>query len=126
MKCGLRILVLMVVALVAVLPQAVYAQIDASALARAQRRGVDTSLGGANPFAAAGGEEGETQAVDSTLTRRIRKPLESYYFSDSVRALPNFMWHVDRDMNNVNILPLDTTLANWRIDYPYFLKDVNL
>ena len=124
MRYGLRILILMVVAFVAMLPESAYAQLDASALARAQRNGMDTSLGGVNPFANVEGQDGEEQPVDSTLIRRIRKPLESYYFNDSIRALPNFMWNVDRDMNNVNIMPLDTTLSNWRIDYPYFLKGV--
>ncbi|MBQ2430313.1 MAG: putative porin, partial [Alistipes sp.] len=28
------------------------------------------------------------------------------------------------DMNEVDIQPLDTTLMNWRIDYPYYLKGV--
>ena len=110
MRYGLRILILMVVAFVAMLPESAYAQLDASALARAQRNGMDTSLGGVNPFANVEGQEGEEQPVDSTLIRRIRKPLESYYFNDSIRALPNFMWNVDRDMNNVNIMPLDTPI----------------
>ncbi len=104
------------------LPDIAHAQIDAAAIARAQRRGETTSLGGANPFAT--GEEGEGEPGDSTKTRRLRKALESYYFNDSIRALPNFMWTVDRDMNNAHIMPLDTTLSNWRIDYPYFLKGV--
>ena len=124
MRYSLRILILMVVAFVAMSPESAYAQLDASALARAQRNGIDTSLGGTNPFGNVEGQEGNEQPVDSTLTRRIRKPLESYYFNDSIRALPNFMWNVDRDMNNVNIMPLDTMLTNWRIDYPYFLKGV--
>ena len=34
------------------------------------------------------------------------------------------MWTIDRDMNNVNIQPLDTMLTSWRIDYPYYLKGV--
>ena len=33
------------------LPEVAFSQIDAAALARAQRRGENTSLGGANPFA---------------------------------------------------------------------------
>ena len=104
------------------LPGVAHAQLDASAMARAQRRGENVSLGGANPFAT--GEEGTGEPTDSTKIRRIRKPLESYYFNDSIRALPNFMWHIDRDMNNVDILPLDTTLMNWRIDYPYQIEGV--
>ncbi len=123
MKHTIRIMMLVAVALFVLLPDVTYAQLDAAAIARAQRRGEDVSLGGANPFAQnSEGEDGEQG--DSTKTKRIRKPLESYYFSDSIRALRNFKWHVSRQMNDVEILPLDTTLANWRIDYPYQLKGV--
>ena len=75
MRYGLRILILMVVAFVAMLPESAYAQLDASTLARAQRNGMDTSLGGANPFGNMQEQEGDEQSVDSTLIRRIRKPL---------------------------------------------------
>jgi len=104
------------------LPADAFAQLDASKLARAQRNGQNTSLGGVNPYEdpAMNGEQGEGE--DSTQVQRIRKPLESYYFDDSIRSLPNFMWTVDRDMNDVEIAPLDTTLMNWRIDYPYFVN----
>ena len=122
MRFKLQILTILAVAFCALLPESVFAQLDASAISRAQRNGQDVSLGGANPFDTTG-EEGE-QVQDSTKIRRIRKPLESYYFNDSIRALPNFMWNIDRDMNDVDIQPLDTTLMNWRIDYPYYLKGV--
>ena len=124
MKMALRIAVVLMVGALSLLPEMLYAQIDAAAIARANRRGEDLSLGGANPYnnAEMEGEEGEQE--DSTKVRKIRKPLESYYFSDSVRALPNFMWHVSREMNDVKITPMDTTLTSWRIDYPYYLKGV--
>ena len=102
------------------LPGVAHAQLDASAMARAQRRGENVSLGGANPFAT--GEEGTGEPTDSTKIRRIRKPLESYYFNDSIRALPNFMWHIDRDYNTVEVMPIDTTLNLWRLDYPHYHK----
>lgn len=109
--------------LFAALPREACAQIDASALARAQRNGQSVALGGSNPYD--NNVEGEPeQEPDSTKTRRMRRPLESYYFNDSIRALPNFMWTVDRDMNDVKTGPLDTTITNWRIDYPYFMKGV--
>lgn len=34
------------------------------------------------------------------------------------------MWTVDRDMNSVNIMPLDTLIDDWRIDYPYYRDGV--
>ena len=120
MKRWFCIVVMMVVSFVA-LPSTAWAQLDAAAIARAQRQGQNVSLGGDFSYAD-DGEAGENK--DSTKVNRIRKPLESYYFDDSIRALPNFMWTVDRDMNDVSIAPLDTLINNWRIDYPYFTKGV--
>ena len=123
MKFSTRILMIVAMATLSLSSLSSYAQLDARAMSRAQQRGESVSLGGANPFDTR--EEGEQeQEQDSTQTRRIRKPLESYYFNDSIRALPNFMWNVSREMNDVDIMPLDTTLTNWRIDYPYYLEGV--
>ena len=55
----------------------------------AQQRGQTGSLYGNNPFEqpAEEGEEGEQQPQDTTKKeRKIRKPLESYFFSDSIRC----------------------------------------
>lgn len=120
MKMALRIAIVLVAGLLNLLPQMVYAQIDASAIARANRRGQNVALGGANPYNTTDMEGEEEVQTDSTKVHKIRKPLESYYFGDSVRALPNFMWHVSREMNDVEIVPIDSTLASWRIDYPYY------
>lgn len=122
MKISTRILMMVVMAMCLLSPLTSLAQLDARAVARAQQRGEDIGLGSANPFDTS--DEDEQQTQDSTRTRRIRKPLESYYFNDSIRALPNFMWNVSREMNDVEIMPLDTTLSNWRIDYPYYLEGV--
>ncbi len=123
-----------------------FAQLDASALMRAQRQGSRSNsiqgmnqqsqqgLGGygTNPFDqsalnGANGENGEngegaTEQQDSTKKKRERKPLESYYFSDSVRALRNFKWTIKRNTNNVEVGPIDTTLAMWHVDYPHYQK----
>ena len=131
MKRLLHILLIVVVSLL-ISPDAALAQLDARDISRAQRNGQQMSLGGANTFggmAQDGMDMGQDGGMmqengDSTATQRIRKPLESYYFEDSIRALPNFQWTIDKDMNDVVISPLDTTLMNWRIDYPYYLKGV--
>ena len=103
-------------------PPAAHAQLDAAALLRAQQRGENTNLYGTNPFETQD-EEGELQ--DTTKKeRRIRKPLESYFFNDSIRALPNFVYHVDREYNRVKIGPIDTALTDFRIDYPFYEKGV--
>ena len=121
MRIKMQIFTILVMAICSLLPVSAFAQMDARTISQAQRNGQQVGLGGGNPFNA---EEEEEQPQDSTKIQRIRKPLESYYFNDSIRALPNFYWTVDRDMNDVNIQPLDTTLMNWRIDYPYYLKGV--
>ena len=112
------------------LPEVSYAQIDAAAIARAQRenQGNNVDMYG-NPIPGMegdprAGEEG--MAADSTQTKKKRekRALESYYFSDEVRALPNWKWTMDKDYNRVNIMPLDTTLTDWRIDYVFYRKGV--
>ena len=112
------------------LPDVSYAQLDAAAMARAQRNGENTNMYGAGIPGMEGmtgmeGEEGMEQA-DSTNTKkkRERRPLESYYFNDTTRALYNWKWNVDRYYNRVNIMPLDTTLADWRTDYVFYRKGV--
>ena len=105
-------------------PAGAYAQLDARAVLRAQQRGEDTSLYGSNPYDD-DSEEDEGQPQDTTRkARRIRKPLESYFFDDSVRALSNFKWHLRPGYNRVDIGPLDTTLTDFRIDYPFYRQDV--
>ena len=113
------------------LPNASYAQLDAASLARAQREGQNTGVGAGIPgmdgMMGMEGQEGqEGEAADSTdvKKRRQRRPLESYYFNDTVRALPNWKWFVDRDYNRVRVEPLDTTLSDWRIDYVFYRKGV--
>lgn len=107
---------------------------SASDIMRAQRNaargdGFDNQNGnlmggyGANPYADENDEEGQQQQ-DSTKQNKIRKPLESYYFNDSIRALPNFEWYVNRDFNKLDVHPIDTTLTDWRIDYPIYRRGV--
>ena len=115
-----------------VLPETSYAQLDAASLARAQRegQGVGTTTGipGMDGMMGEEGLEGaEGEVADSTdvKRRRPRRALESYYFNDTVRALYNWKWFVDRDYNRVRIEPLDTTLADWRIDYVFYRKGVD-
>ena len=84
---------------------------NARTLQRAQQRGETGNLYGTNPYEQTGeeGEEGQDgQPQDTTKKeRRIRKPLESYFFSDSIRALNNFRWSVKRDSHRLaHRLPL--------------------
>ena len=99
---------------------------NARDLMRAQQQGSANNLYGSNPYDHTGEDEGDEELLqDSTKQEnRIRKPLESYFFSDSIRALPNFKWNLRRGYNRVEIQPLDTTLTDWRIDYPFYREDV--
>lgn len=128
--------ILIVVAAAMLWPSVVLAQNNTNAAAelmRAQREGRTTGMdqAGANPFSQQqydeNGdpiEEGEGEQEDSTKKERIRKPLESYFFSDSIRALNNFKWNIDPYANRVKIQPLDTILRDWRIDYPFLQEGV--
>ena len=127
--------IVVAVVLVAMAYGVVNAQ-DARSLMNAQRRnplGLNNSTPGygSNPYDtsaqqgadATNGEQNQGENADTTKKkRRPKKPLESYFFSDSVRALRNFMWHIDRDYNTVKIEPIDTTLNVWRLDYPHYRK----
>ena len=122
-----RILLTLLLGLFFAAPEAVRSQgFDAKTLQRAQRNGQTGNLYGSNPYEQTEGEEGENQPPQDTTKkeRKIRKPLESYFFNDSIRALNNFKWHVSRDFNRVEIGPLDTTLTDYRIDYPFYREDV--
>ena len=113
------------------LPLVVYAQIDAAALARAQRGGQGNGIYGATipgmDNTGMEGQEGmEGESADSTdaKEKREKRALESYYFADTVRALRNWKWNIDTHYNRVDIQPLDTTLSDWRIDYVFYRKGV--
>ena len=120
-----RILLTLLLGMLSVAPIVLRAQsFDASTLQRAMQNGQGGNLYGSNPYEQTE-EEGQQQPQDTTKKeRKIRKPLESYFFSDSIRALNNFKWHVKRDYNRVEIAPLDTMLTDYRIDYPFYREDV--
>ena len=132
MRVMRSIIWLAIVVVAMLLPEMSYAQIDAAALARSQRENRDDIYGNSTNQMGFGNngmpidEETEEEVQDSTKTKkkRERKPLESYYFSDTVRALSNWKWTIDPDYNRVNIAPLDTTLSDWRIDYVFYREGV--
>ena len=97
-------------------------QAGAQVVPSTARRYGDMKDVGTNPFENED-EQQDDQRTDS-LPKRIRKPLESYFFSDSIRALPNFAWNIDPYSNNVEVKGLDTLLYDYRIDYPFLRKGV--
>ena len=75
---------------------------------------------GVNPYNTQNqdGEEDQVENSDSTK-KKVRKPLESYLFNDSIRNMPNFSWHVDLYKNSINPAHIDTLLNLLQLDYPY-------
>ena len=61
---------------------------------------------------------------NSSDTNRVRKPLESYFFNDSIRALPNFAWNVDMAYNRINLTSIDTSMNGFQTDYPFLQNSV--
>ena len=106
-----RILPLLLLGLLMAVPAALHAQgFDASPLRRPMQNGQGGALYGPNPYEQTeDDEEGQQQQDTTKKERKIRKPLEAYFFNESNRALNNFMWHVNRAFNRVEIGPLHTT-----------------
>lgn len=66
------------------------------------------------------------EQADSTKVKkhRERKPLESFYFDDSLRQQRIFAWGVLLRNNDVFRKPVDTLLANFGIDYIFMREGV--
>ena len=84
---------------------------------------------GTNPYAAAteydenGNPITPTEEADSAKVK-IKKPLESYFFSDSLRGERFIHWNISTKTNNINLLPIDTLLDDFQSDYLFLKKDV--
>lgn len=55
---------------------------------------------------------------------RIRKPLESFYFDDSLRQQRIFSWTVSLSNNDITRVVVDTLLPGFQIDYRFMRTDV--
>lgn len=64
--------------------------------------------------------------VADTTSRppRIRKPLESYFFGDSLRARSSFVWNVSLRQNEVYESQIDTILNGFQVDNPLLKNSV--
>ena len=76
---------------------------------------------GANPFQT---EEGPLDSARMDTTKKERKPLESYFFNDSIRSQNNFAWNINMSMNRIEMTRIDTILYDFQVDYPFLKKDV--
>ncbi len=81
---------------------------------------------GTNPYDTEDEDDGEMkpQLDADSVEEKPRRPLESYFFSDSVRAQQNFVWNINRDYNRVTLHHIDTTLTDFHIDYPFYKEGV--
>lgn len=69
-------------------------------------------------------EAKEGEAADSTQVEKVKKPLESYFFDDSLRNRTLFSWTIRPGYNVVDSLPIDTLQNRFEIDYPFMTPDV--
>lgn len=80
---------------------------------------------GGNPYAEQEEEGAEgAKKTDTTKKKKIRKPLESYFFDDSTRKERYVVWNVDLGQNRITKGVIDTMLNDMQLDYPFLRKDV--
>lgn len=65
-------------------------------------------------------EEQDNRQAQDTTKKKIRKPLESYFFGDSLRQRPNFVWNVDMFFNRIHEASVDSTLTGRQLNYPFY------
>ena len=66
--------------------------------------------------------QADTMARDS-VARKPRKPLESFFFDDSVRMRQFFSWQVRPGYNEIRMIEIDTLLDRFEVDYPFMRPD---
>jgi hypothetical protein len=68
---------------------------------------------------------GKKEAVpDSLKEEKERKPLESYFFDDSLRNRTIFSWRVVPGHNQIDTIAVDTMSNRFETDYSFMLEDV--
>ena len=68
--------------------------------------------------------EEETEVKTDSTKVRERKPLESYFFDNNVRAQANFAWNISTYMNRVSIFNIDTLINDFQTDYLFQRNDI--
>lgn len=88
--------------------------------------GYGTEGVGANPFNTQGTDPVDPNATNKadTTKRKPKKPLESYFFDDSVRKQDNFVWNVDMFTNRIHFKQVDTALYLHQVDYEFLRNGV--
>lgn len=73
-----------------------------------------------NPLANTYGIETTPDSIGGKKERKPRKPIETYLFSDSIKARNVFSWRHNPYNNNVEIIDIDTMLTDFQKDYLFF------
>ncbi|MDD3107945.1 MAG: hypothetical protein PHV49_01865, partial [Alistipes sp.] len=70
-------------------------------------------------------DNNEDGTADTTKKKpKVRKPLESYFFDDSVRTHNSFAWNVNLYQNSLKMIEVDTSLTGFQNEYPYLQNNV--
>lgn len=69
-------------------------------------------------------EDGNPIRPEQDSTKKIRKPLESYFFDDSTRTEEIFAWNVSLLRNEVNMTAVDTAITSLQVSYPFLRSGV--
>ncbi len=69
-------------------------------------------------------EEGNPITTDQDSTKKVRKPLESYFFDDSTRVNTLFSWNVSMLRNEVRMIDIDTAITSLQVSYPFLRSGV--
>ncbi len=61
-----------------------------------------------------------SEESESDTTKKVRKPLTSYFFDDSLKTRTIFAWNVNQQFNRIDTITVDTIMQNFEQDYPFF------
>lgn len=78
------------------------------------------------PPPAAGVVDNNAPKDQDTTARKpkIRKPLESWYFDDSLRQERIFSWNIDMRYNDIKRTPVDTLIHDFELDYKFMRESI--
>lgn len=67
--------------------------------------------------------ESTSDTLAGDKEKKPKKPLESYYFGDSLKVRNVFAWQYDNRRNDIKEIAIDTALNNFQKDYPYISSE---
>lgn len=79
---------------------------------------------GINPLVDQNNQNNENPSDTTTKKKKPRKPLESFFFDDSLRQTRIFAWTVNPAYNSIQRQVVDTLMDSFQIDYDFQRPDV--